>query len=58
VYQLTLPEPADPYVEALLAGEVCPVHVGTTLDGGVCAVCELDARLPWAPPENFWDSAD
>jgi hypothetical protein len=44
-YQLSLPEPAPEYVEALLAGLVCPLHVGTTLDGGVCAICEVEAGV-------------
>jgi hypothetical protein len=42
MYQLVLPEGASPRIEALLAVRCCPVHTGTTLDGGECELCVLD----------------
>jgi hypothetical protein len=44
-YVLALPEPASERLERLLA-QLCPVHIGTTLDGGNCAMCEVEAALP------------
>lgn len=38
---LALHEAASPRMEALIAA-TCPAHPGTTLDGGDCAICELD----------------
>ena len=43
--QLQLPETASDEIERLLASQSCPVHTMTTLDGGVCDLCELDAML-------------
>jgi hypothetical protein len=42
-YQLALPEKATERIERLLT-EVCPVHIGTTLDGGQCPICTLEDR--------------
>jgi hypothetical protein len=43
-YQLVLLEPADDRLEGLLAAlpDVCPVHIGTTLDGAGCDICRLE----------------
>ena len=46
--QLTLIEPADDSLEELVARQqTCAIHRGTTLDYGVCDLCELTApRTP------------
>ena len=53
VYQLVLLEPADDRLEGLLLAfelpETCPVHVGTTLDGGDCAMCRLEEQAMRRP---------
>jgi hypothetical protein len=40
-------EDAPLWIERVLADlqNVCAVHIGTTLDGGNCAICDLEARL-------------
>jgi hypothetical protein len=44
MFQLSLPEQVDDRLQALLASaEGCPVHAGTTLDFGVCDLCEVEA---------------
>ena len=43
--QIALPEAASPYLEQLLAGEVCPAHPGTTVGDGRCPMCDLDEAL-------------
>lgn len=49
--KLSLPEPASEHIERLLA-QVCPIHIGTTLDGGPCPMCELENRP--APVTSPW----
>jgi hypothetical protein len=44
VFQMLLPEGASDRIESLLS-QVCPVHPGTTRDGGECAICDLEGRL-------------
>jgi hypothetical protein len=48
VFQLLLPEDASDRIESLLI-QVCPVHPGTTCDGGECAICDLEERLMAIP---------
>jgi hypothetical protein len=48
---LSMKEPASPRIEDLLRRlETCPVHVGTTLDGGDCEVCAIQSRPPVERP--------
>lgn len=36
--------------------QVCTYHTGTTLDGGRCAMCELDERYAAnAPAPRWWE---
>jgi hypothetical protein len=46
--QMALPmtEEASLWIEAHI---VCPVHIFTTLDGGMCEMCELDAATNCRP---------
>ena len=51
MFQLALaldPDEAGPDIEALIARQqTCAIHQGTTLDYGVCDLCELEApRTP------------
>jgi hypothetical protein len=44
-------EDAPLWIERVLADlqNVCAVHIGTTLDGGACAICELEESLMAQP---------